>query len=154
MTIIGKDGTWYATRGDLRDHSLVTWRAFRHNIDPSATDEVYAYNCFDLERAHPPETPDERLQRVERCMLALTEEWLELTGRKEPPRIVEFDITNGDLDQLRSLRVQLHRMAVVDRENGPFRGTFPHVSGDLRAMIRALDGVIDNVDGARSGAGK
>lgn len=34
---------------------------------------------------HLAESPDERLQRVERCMLALTAEWLDLTGRAEPP---------------------------------------------------------------------
>lgn len=109
---------------------------------------IYVLEEDDLERALPPESDDERLQRVERTMLALTAEWLELTGRAEPPRVVEFDITNGDLDQLRSLRVQLHRIAVIDREDGPLRGTL-NISGDLRAMVRALDGVIDNVDGER-----
>lgn len=46
---------------------------------------IYVIEEDDLERALPPESADERLHRVERCMLALTAEWLELTGRAEPP---------------------------------------------------------------------
>lgn len=112
---------------------------------------IYVLEEDDLERVFPPESADERLQRVERTMLALTAEWLELTGRAEPPRVVEFDITNGDLDALRDLCAQVHRMANVDRETGPYRGTRPHLDGNLRAMVRALTAVIGNVDGANAG---
>lgn len=46
---------------------------------------IFVLEENDLETAWPPETPEVRLQRVERCMLALTAEWMQLTGLAEPP---------------------------------------------------------------------
>ena len=51
----------------------------------------HEFHYHDLKRTDPPESHDERLQRVERTMLALTQEWLELTGRAEPPVPVTAD---------------------------------------------------------------
>jgi hypothetical protein len=57
-------------------------------------DQPYAYSKWtrilrfdveDLEQSKPPESADERLQRVERVMLNATAEWLQITGRAEPP---------------------------------------------------------------------
>lgn len=46
---------------------------------------IYVLEEEDLECVDPPETHEQRLMRVERCMLLLTSEWLALTGRAEPP---------------------------------------------------------------------
>jgi hypothetical protein len=51
---------------------------------------VYEVIEDDLRRVVPEETPDERLQRVERGVLGLTTEWMQITGRSEPPEVAIF----------------------------------------------------------------
>lgn len=89
------------------------------------------------------ETDDDRLQRVERCMLALTAEWMQLTGQAEPPMPVHAELSTHDIAELRFLRAQLRHMASIDRKSGPFSGTVPHISGNLGGMVAALDKIID-----------
>lgn len=52
-------------------------------VADGSAQRAYEVRYFDQRDLH--ETADERLQRVERCMLAQTAEWMQLTGRGEPP---------------------------------------------------------------------
>jgi hypothetical protein len=69
---------------------------------------VYEVIEVDLRRVIPEETPDERLQRVERCMLWLTAEWMQITGRSEPPEVAFLSyheiFTSEERVALRGLR--------------------------------------------------
>lgn len=77
----------------------------------SPNSPIYVLEEGDMERAFPPESADERLQRVERTMLALTAEWLELTGRAEPPLPCEVDLSSADREALREVRNALKQFS-------------------------------------------
>jgi len=100
----------FAWTGDGRLTIYVHRSALSPSGGPAMSAEEYRAFLPDLERPRPEESSDERLQRVERVMLAATEEWLQLSGQKEPPLPVDVDLSTGDMQALRETRAALARL--------------------------------------------
>jgi hypothetical protein len=121
-------GTRYGLK--LTEEDALTWL---RTAQPSDR----AYEVRYLDQRSLAETAEGRLQRVERCMLALTAEWMQLTGRAEPPmpkseRERMRDVTATMSDVIAAMR------PIVDAALRWLRGSYDGVDPRERALMAAL----------------